>query len=165
MKRMGYLSAVALAAVVSLTSGCTAWTGKRAGESQMVTITMDNKNFKVLRSGIQGQASCQYLFPRLGKIMALGPVSLLLGQSAAVGGPQIAVGGGIALGSPDLYSRAFGELRKKAELVGKSAHLYNIVQEDLLTDYIVIGDQKLTLTADVIQFTDTYRLPANRSGQ
>jgi hypothetical protein len=158
---MGYLSAVALAAVVSLTSGCTSWTGKRASETQTVTITMDNKNFKVLRSGIQGQASCQYLFPRLGKLMA-GGLGGILGQSAAVGGPTIAIGGGIALGDPMLYTKAFGEIRKKAELVGKSAHLYNIVQEDLLTDYIVIGDQKLTLTADVILFTDVYKNPPTR---
>jgi hypothetical protein len=165
MKRMGYLSAIALAAMVSLTSGCTSWTGKRAGESQQVTITMDNKNFKVLRSGIQGQASCQYLFPRIGLLVAQGPVATLIGRSVAVGGPAVAVGGGIVLGDPMLYSKAFGELRKKAELVGKSAHLYNIVQEDLLTDNIVIGDQKLTLTADVIQFTDIYRAPPTKAGQ
>lgn len=156
MNRLGIFTAIMLAAVILVASGCTTWSGKKAGEMQVVKIDLEAKNFSILRSAIQGSASCQYLFPRLGRFIAMGPMSAFMNQGAALGGPQQAFAGGIALGQPDLYARAFADLRKKADLVGKSAHLYNVVQEDVLTDYIVIGDAKLTLTADVISFTDAY---------
>jgi len=157
MNRFGIFSAIMLAGLVSLSSGCTTWNGKRAGEAQVVRIGLEAKNFKILRSSIQGQASCQYLFP--GFVPLIAKVGGLLGGGAAQGAQiaqQTAVAGGIALGQPDLYNRAYAELRKKAELVGKSAHIFNVIQEDVLTNYIVVGDEKLIITADVILFTDPY---------
>ncbi len=160
----------AFLASLTLAVGCTTWSGHRGGELQVVRVGIEAKNFRILKSKIQASASCQYVFPDVGEIFAIGFFQYLSGKlgsqgSAEValrGGPIQAVGGGIALGDPNLYEQVFKKLREQAEHVGKSAVLYNIVQEDTTTSYIVVGDRKLTLTADVIEFTDEYVSYATR---
>lgn len=125
----------------ALTSGCTTWSGKREMELQSKNIDLAGPNYKILKSKIQASASCSYLFPH-------GPMGLL--------GIELLPGGGIALGNPELYEQAYRKLREQAAMEGKAAQLVNICEENTLTSYVVIGDWKLTLTADVIEFTGPY---------
>jgi hypothetical protein len=170
MRRASALPAVALivlAASASLVSGCTTWNGRRSGELQIVRVGIEAKNFRVVKSKIQASASCQYLFPDIGGIFAQGAFSYLKNKltggeealqaaNALGGGPIRAVGGGFAMGDPNLYEQCMKKLREQAELDGKACILNNIVQEDTTTSYIVIGDRKLTLTADVVEFLGDY---------
>jgi len=128
----------ALLAGLALSSGCTAWAGHKEAEVQVKTIKINKNNFRIAKSKLQASASCQYLFPH-------GPLGLL--------GITLIGGGGIALGNPELYEQAYKKLRTDAAMEGKSMQLFNVCEEVTLTSYIVIGDMKLTLTADVIEFT------------
>lgn len=119
-------------------SGCTAWAGHKEGEVQMKNIKIQRNNFKIAKSKLQASASCQYLFPH-------GALGLM--------GITLAPAGGIALGNPELFEQAYKKLREQAAMEGKSAQLFNVCEEVTLTSYIIIGDMKLTLTADVIEFT------------
>lgn len=133
---------------LSLAVGCTGWAGHRTGEIQVKRVVLEGKNFKVAKSGIQSQASCAYLFPTGGiTLPILGPVI---------------PAGGIALGDPNLYEQAFKKLREQAACEGRSAQIHNLTEEVTLTSYIVIGDLKVTLTGDVIEFTDEYVNYKNR---
>jgi len=136
-----FLVGAALAGL-SLGMGCTGWNGQRAHEAQVKRVVLEGNNFKVAKSKLQASASCQYLFPTRG--IALPLVGSLIAP------------GGIALSDPNLYELTFKKLREQAALEGKSAQIHNITEEVTLVDYIVIGDLKLTLTADVIEFTGEY---------
>jgi hypothetical protein len=139
------LLAGALLTCLTLAAGCTMWNGQRTGEFQVKRIVLEGKNFKIAKSKIQASAACQYLFPSSG--VAIG---------TPAGPLQIIPPGGIALGDPNLYEQAYRKLREQAALEGKSAQIHNVTEEVTLTDYLVIGDLKVTLTADVIEFTDEY---------
>jgi len=135
----------ALLAGLALSSGCTSWSGHKEAESQTKMIKINRNNFKIAKSKLMASASCSYLFPGfmtgIKGLIPLGP--------AALGG----MGDGIALGNPDLYEAAYKKLREQAAMEGKAQQLFNVCEETTLTSYLVIGDYKLTLTADVIEFT------------
>jgi hypothetical protein len=131
----------ALLAGLFVGAGCTAWNGQREGEFQVKHLTLEANNFKVLKSKIQASASCSYLFPH---------------EAMVIMGMPLLPAGGIALGNPELYETAYKKLREQAALEGKSAQIFNVTEEVTMTSYIVIGDIKLTLTADVIEFTGEY---------
>jgi len=127
-------------------SGCTSWEGHKEGEVQLKLIKIQRNNFKVAKSKLQASASCQYLFP--------GMFTMIKGLMPTFGAHRpTGVGDGIALGNPELYEQAYKKLREQAAMEGKSAQLFNVCEEVTLTSYIIIGDYKLTLTADVIEFT------------
>jgi len=142
MKRSLLVGALLVGA--ALGSGCTSWAGKREMEAQHKNISLTGPNFRVVKSKIQASASCSYLFPM--------PALTVLGI-------QLTGAGGIALGNPELYEQAYRKLREQAAMEGKAAQLMNICEENTLTSYIVIGDLKLTLTADVVEFVDKYPSP------
>lgn len=137
----------ALLAGVATFAGCTSWVGHHEVEWQTKNIVLAANNWHVLKSNLKASASCSYLFPH----------GLL-----AVMGVELLPAGGIALGNPELYEQAYKKLRADAALEGKSAQLYNVTEETTLASYIVIGDLKLTLTADVIEFTGEYVQYATR---
>jgi hypothetical protein len=138
----------ALLAGLALSSGCTSWSGHKEGEVQTKMIKINRNNFKIAKSKLMASASCTYLFPGMGSL--LGSLNPLAGLRT---GPIINVGDGIALGNPELYEQAYKKLREQAAMEGKAQQLFNICEEATLTSYLVIGDYKLTLTADVIEFT------------
>ena len=72
-------------------------------------------------------------------------------------GIDIIPGGGIALGDPELYKKAYEQLRAQAAMKGKSAQILNVTEERTVRGFLFIGDLTLTLTADVIEFTDEYK--------
>lgn len=92
---------------------------------------MEAGNFKVSRLGIQGSASVGMLFN--------------IGRT------------GIALGSTDLLKACMEQLHSHYPMIGKSAFLHNINVE-----YVTVGipmiykKHMLTVTADVVEFTEPY---------
>ena len=131
-----------LLSALTLSVGCTSWNGQRTSEYQLKRIVLEGKNFRIKKSKIQASASCQYLFPFSG---------------VAVAGIPLVPPGGIALGDPALYEQAYRKLREQAALEGKAAQIHNVTEEVTLTSYLnIIGDLKVMLTADVIEFTDEY---------
>jgi len=128
----------ALLAGLALSSGCTSWAGHKEGEAQTKMIKIQRNNFKVAKSKLMASASCSYLFPH--GAFGVGPIVLM-------------PAGGIAMGNPELYEQAYKKLREQAAMEGKAQQLFNVCEETTLSSYIVIGDYKLTLTADVIEFT------------
>jgi len=128
----------ALLAGLALSSGCTSWGGNKEGEAQSKMIKINRNNFKVAKSKLMASASCSYLFPH--GALGFGPIILM-------------PAGGIAMGNPELYEQAYKKLREQAAMEGKAQQLFNVCEELTLSSYIVIGDYKLTLTADVIEFT------------
>ncbi len=130
---------------LALGAGCTSWSGKREGEFQYKHLALQGANFKVAKSKIQASASAAYLFPFKGLTLPGGLISI--------------PAGGIALDDPALYEQAYRKLREQAALEGKSAQIYNVTEELTVTSYIVIGDIKLTLTADVIEYVGPFPSP------
>jgi len=137
----------ALLAGLALSTGCTAWSGHKEMEGQFKEIKINKNNFKVAKAKVSASASCSYLFPGFGSM--IGGLTSMLGGGAR----EIGIGDGIALGDPQLYARAYKDLRAGAAMDGKAQQLFNVTEEVTLLSYIVIGDYKLTLTADVIEFT------------
>jgi len=128
-------------------SGCTSWSGHKEAEAQWKTIKINKNNFKIAKSKLQASASCSYVFP--GFMTRIGGLLPNFGGKLA----DVGIGDGIALGNPELYEQAYAKLRADAQMQGKSQQLFNVTEEVTLTSFIVIGDYKLTLTADVIEFT------------
>jgi len=119
--------------LLMLVAGCTTWQGQNENEKQVKSVTVESDNFKIVKTNLQGEASCGYVFP----LIAPG----LLGI------------GGIAVGDSALYANAYEALRAEAGLTG-SQQLYNMVEEIYIKpNYIVYGEITLKLTADVIEFT------------
>jgi hypothetical protein len=146
-----FLAATLVACLATFAVGCTGWNGQRTQEAQVKSVVLEGKNFRIMKSKVQASAACSYLFPSKGIAIPI--------AGAAI---QLLPPGGIALGDPNLYEQAYRSLREQAALEGKSAQLHNVTEEVTLTDYLVIGDLKITLTADVIEFTDEYRSYATR---
>jgi len=133
---------VVVVAPLLLSWGCTTWRGHGIPECQTKKIVLEGDNFKINKSTIQASASCAYLFPFAGlRIMGI----------------DIIPGGGIALGDPELYKKAYEQLRAQAAMKGKSAQILNVTEERTVRGFLFIGDLTLTLTADVIEFTDEYK--------
>ena len=95
---------------------------------------------------------------------ALPPRAAAGGKSRSGAAPSLIGGilgsvspGGIALGNPELYEQTYAKLREQAALEGKAAQLYNITEEITVVSYLgIYGTIKLTVTADVVEFTDEY---------
>jgi predicted small lipoprotein YifL len=120
---------LSLAAIVFAITGCGAF-GGLGPLGHSTNVTLDNKNFQVIQSGIMGQASVQVLFP--------------------VNFPMIGELG-FPLGDANLYKLAMEDLRTKLpkkENIG----LVNISVDSKLVHYLVIGTKTITITADVVEF-------------
>lgn len=85
---------------------------------------LNRGNYKVVESGVIGKASCWYLFSA------------------------------IPLGSMELYRQAMDQIRRQIASKGKPIALVNITQDLSTTSFVVVSRADLTLTADIIEFTD-----------
>jgi hypothetical protein len=123
--------------LLPLLVGCTTWMGRNESEDQTKRVTVESNNFKIVKTNLQSEATCPYIFP----FLAPG----LLGM------------GGIALGDTALYANAYDDLRASAQLKG-AQQLYNVVEEIYVKPhFLVYGEITLKLTADVIEFTGEYK--------
>lgn len=87
-------------------------------------VQLSQKNFKVVRSGVMGTAECWY-------VLNVFP-----------------------LDDTELYKRAMNEIRKKADIQGESYAIINITQDFSASTYFFVGRAAVTLTADIIEFTE-----------
>lgn len=87
-------------------------------------VQLNRKNFKVIKSGIVGTAECWY-------VLNVFP-----------------------LDDTELYKRAMNEIRKQADALGKPYAIVNITQDFSASTYFVVGRAAVTLTADVVEFTE-----------
>lgn len=148
-----------LAGLLMLAQGCTGHAGLREPDHITKRLVFEANNFRVAKSKLQASHTCGYLFPNAA---AQGLAASVAGRSGAapslIGGILGSVSpGGIALGNPELYEQTYAKLREQAALEGKAAQLYNITEEITVVSYLgIYGTIKLTVTADVIEFTDEY---------
>lgn len=117
-------SALALLALVILVgAGCSSYTGLYPIPNAHGEIVLHENDFKTVKTHAKGHAECAYIF-------------------------------GIPLGQPEIKSRALAEVRDQAVLDGRPAHLVNFTEDD--TTFSILGVykvEKVTITADVIEFT------------
>ena len=60
---------------------------------------------------------------------------------------------GIPLGDPKVVSRAQSEIREKAGATGRPVVLVNWTEDESWTYFLIYARQKVTYTADAIEFT------------
>ncbi len=133
-----------LACTLSLTllcltafSGCTTYTSQSFWEVTKTKVELEGGNFRVRQLGAQGTASCPYLFGIGGKAGL--PVT------------------GFPLLNPALSTEAMRNFHSKTKILGKSAFLHNINVEWTTRGVpLFLITQRLTITADVVEFTDEY---------
>lgn len=129
----GRLAVAVLAAC--MVAGCTAYNPQSHFEVSKVKAEFEGKNFVVSKVGVQGSASAPFLFGS-----GQGPCAL-----------------GIMLADDDIQRRAMTDLVSQADLKGKPAFFHNVN-----TEWTTVGipflyvDHRLTVTADVVEFTDEY---------
>lgn len=117
------------------------YAGQRESEAITKEMAFTTSNFRIVKTDVQGTASCPYLFyftaphPMIAQILGFGNA-------------------GIALGNPDLYEQAMASLHEGHPIFEKSQQFHNVVEEWDVTSYFgVYAIVKLTLTADVVEFT------------
>jgi hypothetical protein len=122
---------VCLTAMLSL-AGCGGFGGLGpAGHG--TSVTLHSKNFTVLKSNVKGEATVMVLFPM--NIPFLGP-------------------GGLPLGEADLYHKAIAQLKKNAGGDGDNTGYVNLTVDTKLKSFVVVGWVTVTVTADVVKFTN-----------
>jgi hypothetical protein len=117
-----------LAAVI-LATGCGAF-GGYGPMGHNTSVTLDNKNFQVIETGVTGTASVGVLLP-----MSIPMIGEL----------------GLPLGDANLYKLAMEDLKTKLndkENIG----LVNISVDSKLIHYVVYGTKTITIIADVVKF-------------
>jgi len=126
LKNLFLLAIIALCMV-----GCSTFENQSFFENSKVKVDMEAGNFKVTRLGIQGTAE-------LGMLFGMGRT-------------------GIALGSTDMLRKCMEQLHAQYPMIGKSAFLHNITVERVKIGLPGIYlKHSLTITADVVEFTEPY---------
>ena len=87
-------------------------------------VQLSRKNYRVIKSGVTATASVYY-------VLNVFP-----------------------LDDTQLYKRAMNELRKKANMEGKSCAIANVTQDFSASTFLVVGKASVTLTADIVEFTE-----------
>lgn len=135
-RKFGILGVLVLCLL--LLGGCTTYTSQSFWEVTKAKVVLEGNNFRVRQLGAQGTASCPYLFGIGGN-----------------GGLPIT---GIPLMSPSLSSKAMRDFHGRTAIKGKPAFLHNINVEWTRRGIPgILITQRLTITADVLEFTDEYR--------
>jgi hypothetical protein len=105
-----------------LYSGCSSTYGIVPMSNQSMT-QLDSSDFKVVRAGLRGEASCTYLF------------------------------GFIPLSDPGVASLAVDDLVQSAQSEGKSVGLVNFAGDVISAFYFVVTVQTVKVRADAAEFT------------
>ncbi|MBN1443582.1 MAG: hypothetical protein JXA90_12805 [Planctomycetes bacterium] len=148
--RPGRILFPAVALVLPLVCGCAVyWEGHQPemmSRGTVQEVTLNQKNFRIVKSHVEGEASCFHLFWLDHPERFVGLMYSTL--------PVVS----IPLGDPDVYERAMADLHSKHDLLGKAQVLHNIHEEYVVTNYLwVFADVKLKVFADVIEFVEEPR--------
>jgi hypothetical protein len=135
-KRSGSLACCGAAVLFGvLLAGCTTYSNQSFWEVAKAKAEFEGSNFRVRKLGVQGTAACPYLFG-------------LTGQRAS----------GIALGDANLLNVAMRDLHRQSDIAGKAAFLHNTNVEWTRKGIpFILLVQRVTITADVIEFHEEYR--------
>ena len=140
IERFGRLAVVILVACTAV--GCTVYNPQSHYEVSTIKAEFEGKNFVVSRVGLQGSASTPFLF------------GMGQGRSAF----------GIMLGDDDIQRRAMQDLVLQASLQGRPAFFHNVNTEWTTVGIpLIFMEHRLTITADVVEFTDEYVDYKNRN--
>lgn len=129
--------AVILAVIAGLCAiaGCTTYRPQYFWEVSKVRTELEANNYQVEKLGVQATSSCPYLF----------------GVSSAIGSF------GIPLGDAALLKKAMRDFHQQARMVDRPAFLHNINVEWTGSGIpMLLMVQRVTITADVYEFTGEY---------
>ena len=121
---------ILLSAVIM--QACTSYYPQSFNETTIALTDLSQNNYKVVQLGVQASAETSYFLP------------------IGIGDTMI----GIPLRSTDLLEQAMAKIHQKCNLQGRSAVLHNINTEwDTTRVFFFKGSRRVTITADVIEFT------------
>jgi hypothetical protein len=114
-----------------------------AERSAKLELTFNRKNFRVVKSHVEGVASCPHLiWLNLPEIPVLNEVIRF---------PIISV----PLGDPNLHERAMGDLHRQHDMRGKAQVLYNVSDEVKITNYLFLfASTSVRVSADIIEYVE-----------
>ena len=136
MKKLPTLALILLLA--GMLGGCANYRNQSFWEVTKTNVELEADNFQVSRLGIQGTASCPYLF----------------GLGGSCGLPIF----GIPFGTPALLEEAMNNLHSKYDIEGKPAFFHNVNIEWTTRGIpLILKIQRVTITADIYEFTKEYR--------
>ena len=134
--------------VVAL-AGCTSFKGGTGDEVMKRRLLLTEGNFRVVKSAVQGRASCWFLLY----------VQLPSGLSQWLGSLADNRAFGIALCNPDVRERAAADLHANHTMKGAQV-LQNVIMEYDTTGFLfLVRRVDLVLTADVIEFVELEEQP------
>ena len=87
-------------------------------------VQLSEANYRIIQSGVTGESQCWYF------------LSL------------------IPAGNTELYKMAMDNLRSKIKVKDKSIAIVNVTQDLTIYNYILMSGQRLTITADIVEFTE-----------
>ncbi len=85
---------------------------------------LNQSNYKVIQTGVTGSASAWYFLNV------------------------------IPLGDSELYKRAMNDIRMKVSTGSRSYSFVNVTQDVSLVTYFIVSKSTVTITADVVEFTN-----------
>ena len=140
------ISVVAVLLALLTVTGCNKDKSVKSNLGKTKTeIILKPGEFKFVKT-VHGEASSSFLF-----WLDFSPILVSLNQPPV---PVIS----FRLGSPDVYTRAMRDLYSQYDLQGKPQILHNFLEEWTLANYLgLYAVQKLTISAEVIEFTGTDR--------
>lgn len=129
------MAATLLALTTVLLQGCASYNPQSFHETTTTGTNLSQNNYKVAQLGVQASAKVGYFLP------------------IGIGDTMI----GIPLGRTDLLQQAMQKVHQKCNLEGRSAVLHNInIEWDTARFLVLGGTRRVTITADVIEFTDEW---------
>jgi hypothetical protein len=114
---------LAVALLVLIGAGCASYMPTYATPAMHVGIETTENDFKVAATHLKGTAECTYLF------------------------------GGIPMGDPQIVSKALGQIRDQAQMEGRPVALVNYTEDRTAWSVFFIKRDKVTITADLIEYT------------
>lgn len=183
-KRLGLCArCAALAMLTMFAASCIRYTNQSFWEDARIKVQLEGDNFRVVKLGVRGTASCPYLFGGLQQfVTVVGNVVVRVVNLATLGilgGPAVQlpqpgeqpwrqgasdpfrqsqiIGLAIPLGNPNLLSRAMRDLHQRSGIQGRSAFLHNVSVEwrgGGVPFFLLV--QRVTIMADVVEFHKEY---------
>jgi hypothetical protein len=118
------MTSIAFLAFAALASpGCISYVNRAPMPEYEHQIVLRENDFQIDKTNLRSSHECWFLF------------------------------GVIPLGEPDTMSQCVTEVRAAAMMDGKPAQLVNVTKDDVLTNFLVVTRQTLTITADSVVYT------------
>jgi hypothetical protein len=118
------MTSIALLAFAALASpGCISYVNRSALPQYEHNIVLRENDFQIDKTNLRASHECWFLF------------------------------GVIPLGDPDTLSQCMTEVRAAAQMDGKPAQLVNVTKDDVLTNFLVVTRQTITVSSDSVVYT------------